>query len=214
MVARDLILAELTGARLHIAHVSTEGAVRLIREAKKRGINVTAETAPHYFTLTDEALTTFNTVYKMNPPLRSLRDVLAVKAGLADGTLDAIATDHAPHGVLEKDIEFEYAANGVIGLESSLPLTLALAREGTLTPSEAVARLSTNPAAILGIPAGSLRPGAAADLTVIDPDFAYTLDCETFHSKSRNCPFHGMPVEGRVLMTLTGGRIAFSRVAP
>ncbi len=214
MIARDIILAEFTRSRLHIAHVSTEGSVRLIREAKKRGINVSAETAPHYFTLTDEELVTFDTVYKMNPPLRTRNDVLAVKAGLADGTIDAISTDHAPHSVLEKDIEFEYAANGVIGMESALPLTLGLIREGVLTPLEAVARLSRNPARILGIQAGSLRPGAAADLTVIDPDVQYILDCETFHSKSRNCPFHGLPSQGRVLMTLVGGRIAFSRGTP
>ncbi len=212
MIARDILLSELTGVPVHIAHVSTEGAVRLIREAKKRGIPVTAETAPHYFTLTDEALMDFDTVFKVNPPLRRLRDVEAVKAGLADGTLDAIATDHAPHSVLEKDTEFEYAANGMIGLESALPLALNLVREGVLSPLELVARLSRNPARILGIPLGSLELGEPAHLTVIDPEVEYVLDAETFQSKSRNCPFHGWKVQGQALMTVVDGRIAFTRM--
>ena len=209
MVSRDLLLAGLTGGRLHIAHVSTAGSVRLIREAKSRGIRVTAETAPHYFCLTDAAVENFDPVYKMNPPLRSAEDVAAVKEGLADGTLDAIATDHAPHSSVEKDTEFELAANGVIGLESALPLILGLVREKVLTPLEAVARVSSNPASILGVPLGELRKGVPADLTVIDPDTAYVLDCGKFESRSRNCPFHGMEVQGRVLLTLVNGNTAF-----
>ncbi len=212
MIARDILLARLTGASIHIAHVSTEGAVRLIREAKKQGIPVTAEAAPHHFTLTDEALMDFNTVFKVNPPIRGTGDVEAVKAGLADGTLDAVATDHAPHSVLEKDTEFEYAANGVIGLESALPLTLGLVTQGILSPMEAVAKLSTNPARILSVPLGSLEVGKPANLTVIDPDASYILDVESFQSRSRNCPFHGWEVRGRALMTVVDGRIAFTRM--
>lgn len=210
MIARDVMLAELTGGRVHIAHVSTAGSVRLIREAKRRGISVTAETAPHYFTLTDEELMTFDTVFKVNPPLRRPEDVRAIREGLADGTLDAIATDHAPHTVLEKDIEFEYASSGMIGLESAVPLILALTREEVLTPLEAVAKVTCNPAGILKVPGGTLRPGTTADLTLIDPDASYTLDAGTFQSKSRNCPFHGREVRGKVFMTVVGGRVAFA----
>jgi dihydroorotase len=212
MVARDLLLAELTQSRLHIAHVSTRGAVELIRHARQRGVPVTAETAPQYFSLMDEALMTFDTVFKVNPPLRSAADREAIKEGLADGTIDAIATDHAPHSALEKDLEFEYAACGMIGLESALPLILSLVREGVLTPLEAIAKVTCNPARILKVPLGALQPGAPADLTILDPEEAYVLDCTTFRSKSRNCPFHGWQVEGRVLMTFAEGRLAFSRL--
>ena len=212
MIGRDLLLAEWTGGRLHIAHVSTAGSVRLIRDAKQRGVAVTAETAPHYFTLTDAELTDFDPVFKVNPPLRTARDVAAIKTGLADGTIDAIATDHAPHSVLEKDTEFEYAANGVIGLESALPLVLSLVREGLLSPLEAIAKVTSQPAAILGIPGGTLHPGVVADLTLIDPEKSYVLDCHAFQSKSRNCPFHGRTVQGEAIATLVGGRMAFSRL--
>jgi dihydroorotase len=211
MVARDLLLAELTRGRLHIAHVSTAGSVRLIREAKARGIMVTAETAPHYFTLTDDAISTFDPVFKVNPPRRGPADVEAIKLGLADGTIDAIATDHAPHSVLEKDIEFEFAANGMIGLESALPILLTLVKDGTLSPMEAIAKVSCNPARILGVPLGTLRKSDPANITLIDPDLSYVLDCNTFQSKSRNCPFHGKEVQGASLMTLVNGRLAFSR---
>jgi len=211
MVARDLTLAELTGARLHIAHVSTAGAVRMIREAKSRGIPVTAETAPHYFTLTDDRLMTFDTLYKVNPPIRGPGDVEAIKRGLADGTIDAVATDHAPHSSVEKDTEFEYAANGIIGLESALPLILELVREKTLTPSQAVAKVSCNPARILGLPLGTLLLNERACMTYLDPEFYFVLDCTTFRSKSRNCPFHGQPTRGRALMTFFDGKVAFSR---
>lgn len=212
MIARDILLAEFTGGRLHIAHVSTAGSVRLIREAKSRGIRVTAETAPHYFTLTDEALMTFDTVFKVNPPIRSADDVRAIREGLADGTLDAIATDHAPHAVTEKDVEFEFAANGMIGLESSLPLLLELVREGVLSPLDAIAKLTSNPAAILGVPLGTLQGQGKVDLTIIDPDVEYTIDASTFRSKSRNCPFHGRSARGRALMTMVEGRTMFSCV--
>ena len=210
MVARDILLAELTGSRLHLAHISTAGSVRLIREAKRRGIAVSAETAPHYFTLTEELISTFNPVYKVNPPLRRSEDIEAIKQGLADGTIDAIASDHAPHSTVEKDLEFEYAANGMIGLESSLPLILRIMREGVLTPMDAVAKVSCNPARILAIPFGALPRGTAADLTIIDPKVKYTIDASRFKSKSRNCPFDGMEAQGKAVMTLVGGRVVFS----
>ena len=211
MVARDLLLAEWTKSRLHIAHVSTAGSVRLIRDAKARGVAVTAETAPHYFTLSDESLVTFDPLFKMNPPLRRPADVAAIREGLADGTIDAIATDHAPHSSVEKDIEFEYAANGIIGLESALPLILRLVREGVLGVLDAIAKVSCNPANILGISAGTLSSGQAADIAVIDPESIYTLDCKTFQSKSRNCPFHGWEMQGRVEMTLVQGRVVYAK---
>jgi dihydroorotase len=210
MVARDILLAELTGNRLHLAHISTAGSVELIRGAKKRGIQVTAETAPHYFTLDEELICTFDPVYKVNPPLRRLEDIEAVKSGLRDGTIDVIASDHAPHSAVEKDLEFEYAANGMIGLESSLPLILRLVREGVLTPTEAIAKVSRNPAEILSIPFGALRKGMAADLTIIDPEIKYTIDVSRFKSKSRNCPFAGMEAQGKAIMTFLGGRVVFA----
>ncbi|MGC9195082.1 MAG: dihydroorotase [Syntrophobacteraceae bacterium] len=210
MAARDILLAELTGARLHLAHISSAGSVALIREAKKRGVCVTAETAPHYFTLDEELLSTFNPVYKVNPPIRTAKDIEAVKAGLSDGTIDAIASDHAPHSSVEKDIEFEYAANGMIGLESSLPLILGLVREGVLSPSQAIAKVTQNPARILSIPFGSITEGAPADLTVIDPQAEYRIDANTFESKSRNCPFDGMQVRGQAVLTLVDGKVIYT----
>jgi dihydroorotase len=212
MVARDLLLAELTRGRLHLAHVSTAGSVRMIREAKERGVAVTAETAPHYFTLTEDDVAGFNTLCKMNPPLRNAANVRAIRAGLADGTIDVVATDHAPHSILEKDTEFNLAANGIIGLESALPLILELVRGGVLTPLQAIAKISSNPAQILAVPGGTLRVGVSADITVIDPDVKYVLDCETFQSKSRNCPFHGQEMQGRVSLTVVGGKTMFSRL--
>jgi dihydroorotase len=212
MVARDLLLAELTRGRLHLAHVSTAGSVRMIRAAKERGVAVTAETAPHYFTLTEDDATGFNTLYKMNPPLRRTADVRAIREGLADGTIDVVATDHAPHSLLEKDTEFNLAANGIIGLESALPLILDLVWTGVLTPLQAVAKITGNPAAVLGVPGGTLGSDVPADITVIDPDAEYVLDCETFQSKSRNCPFHGRAMRGKVSLTLVGGEIMFSRM--
>ena len=211
MVARDLLLAEMTQSRLHLAHVSSAGSVRLIRQAKQWGFPVTAETAPQYFTLTEKELATLDSVYKVNPPLRSSVDVEAVKCGLADGTIDAIATDHAPHTALEKDTELGLAASGMIGLESALPLILGLIREGALSPLQAIAKVTCNPAAILGVPLGAMLPGMPADLTIIDPEEIYVVDCHTFRSKSRNCPFHGRSVQGRVIMTLAEGRVAFAR---
>jgi len=208
MVMRDIALAELTGARLHIAHVSCAESVAAIRAAKARGIAVTAETAPHYFTLTDEAVADYDTRAKMNPPLRGEADREAVRRGLADGTLDAIATDHAPHSVLEKEVEFDRAANGIIGLETALPLALRLVAEGVLSLPELVSRLTVDPARVLGLPCG-LGVGGVADITVIDPAMEWTVDASRFRSLGRNCPFDGWSVAGRAVMTLVDGRVVY-----
>jgi len=207
MIYRDLALAEYTGRPLHLAHVSTGEAVALIRRAKARGVKVTAETAPHYFTLTEEAVGDYDTRAKMNPPLRNAADRAAIKAALADGTLDAIATDHAPHSGLEKDLEFELAANGIIGLESSLPLSLALVREGLITPLRLVELLSTNPARILGVPGGRLAVGEPADLTLIDPQRKFIFRAVELKSRSRNSPFLDWELEGKAILTVLAGRI-------
>ena len=209
MVMRDIALCELTGARLHIAHVSTRESVRAIRDAKERGLPVTAETAPHYFSLTDEDIIGYNPNFKMNPPLRSARDREAIRQGLADGTIDAIATDHAPHSSLEKDVEFSKAANGIIGLESALPLALQLVRDNVLTLETLVQKMSKNPAQVLGITAGIVE-GGAADITIFDPDIDITIDADRFHSKSRNTPFHGWNGRGKALATIVDGNIIFN----
>ncbi len=207
MVFRDLALAGLTGARLHIAHVSTAGAVELIRRAKAAGLQVSAETAPHYFSLTDAAVGGYDTNAKVNPPLRGAADLAAIKEGLRDGALDAIASDHAPHSTLEKDLEFEAAAFGLIGLETSLGLSLKLVHEGVLSLSQLIAKMSLNPARILGLAGGTLAVGAPADLTLIDLNREWTVDVGKFASKSRNCPFHGWTLKGRAVMTVMGGKI-------
>lgn len=212
MVYREIALAELTGVPIHIAHVSTAESVALIRSAKERGVKVTAETAPHYFTLTDEAVTGYNTNAKMNPPLRSSRDREVIREALADATLDAIATDHAPHSILEKEVEFSTAANGIIGLETALPLTLALVKENIITPARLVELLSSHPAAILGVPGGSLAHGAAADITVIDPDRNFTYTEESIVSTSKNSPFIGWNFQGKAVMTLLGGRLTHNEL--
>ncbi|MEN6622411.1 MAG: dihydroorotase [Smithella sp.] len=209
MVARDILIAEFTKSHVHIAHVSTEGSVRLIREAKKRGIKVTAETAPHYFILTDEALQTYNTNLKVNPPLRSAGDVAAIKEGLADGTIDAIVTDHAPHARTDKEMEFEYAANGISGLETSLGLSLRLVSEGILTLPELITKMSLNAARILNLPKGTLEVGSDADITVIDPQLKWTVDVRAFHSKGKNSPFHGWEMQGKAILTIVGGKIKY-----
>jgi len=206
MTARDISLAELTGCRLHIAHVSTIGSVNLVRDAKKRGVKVTAETCPHYFTLTDEAVRGYNPMAKMNPPLRTADDVAAIKQGLKDGTIDVIATDHAPHGMDEKSGEFDYAPFGIVGLETALGLTLKLAHEGILSMTEAVRKLSFNPASILKLNKGSLTIGADADITIIDPKMDWTVDASLFKSKSKNTPFNGWQLKGRAVQTIVGGR--------
>ena len=209
MVGRDIAIAEYTGTAVHIAHVSTAGAVKLIREAKRRGVRVTAEATPHHFTLTDEALRDYDTNAKVNPPLRTLADLKAVREGLKDGTLDAIASDHAPHSTLEKEVEFDYAASGMIGLETSLALSLRLVEEGLLTLNELVAKMSTNPAKILKITKGTLTKGADADVTVIDPAEEWTMDVGALRSRSRNTPFKGWRLRGQVIFTIVGGDIKY-----
>ncbi|MFB3925683.1 MAG: dihydroorotase [Syntrophales bacterium] len=209
MVARDIAIAEFTGTSVHIAHVSAAGSVRLIREAKARGVKVTAETAPQYFTLTDEALRTFDTCLKMNPPVRTLQDVTAVKEALKDGTVDIIASDHAPQSSVEKDVEFEYAANGIIGLETSLSLSLKLVEEGVLSYSGLIEKMSVNPARVLRLSGGSLSPGADADITIIDAGRKWKVDANRFQSRSRNSPFHGWSLKGKPVLTVVGGKIKY-----
>jgi dihydroorotase len=209
MVLRDLALAELTGGRLHLAHVSTQGAVRAVREAKKRGLRVTAEVTPHHLALSDEdvALSGYSTDFKMNPPLRSASDVRACREGLEDGTIDAIATDHAPHQHDDKAVEFAAAADGVVGLETAVGLGLRLVEEGVLDRTTLVRRLTTGPAGILGLPAGTLAIGAPADLVVLDPAATMVVDPTRFRSRSRNTPFAGWTLPGRALLTFVEGRL-------
>ena len=209
MVARNVSLAELTGARLHLAHISTAGSVRMVREAKARGLKVTAEACPHHFTLTEELTRGYNTHAKMNPPLRTSQDVQAIKDGLRDGTIDVIATDHAPHATQEKQQEFTEAPFGIVGLETALPLTLALVEEGVLTLESAVDKLATAPAKAFSINAGTLTVGAPADVAIVDPGLEWEVDPSRFRSKSRNTPFAGWKVKGRVTTTIVSGRVVF-----
>ena len=209
--AREIMLAEFTGAHLHVAHVSTKGSIDLVRQAKKRGVNVTCEATPHHFTLTDEAVRGYNTNAKMNPPLRSAEDREAVRQGIADGTVDAIATDHAPHHIDEKNVEFSIAMNGIVGLETALPLSLQLVEDGLIDLPKAVALLTCGPAAALGIPAGQLEKGGVADVTVIDPELEWTVDAQKLVSKSKNTPFDGWKMKGAALCTIVGGKIAYRR---
>jgi dihydroorotase len=208
---RDIMLAEYSDSPIHIAHVSTRGSVRIIREAKARGVKVTCETAPHYFTLTDDAVRGYDTNAKMNPPLREADDVAAIKEGLRDGTIDCIATDHAPHHLDDKDVEFNAALNGIIGLETSLPLSMKLVEEGVVTLHQLIEKMSVNPSKILGISRGSLRVGSVADMTVIDPSAEWTVESERLASKSRNTPFSGWRMKGAATCTILGGAVAFSR---
>jgi dihydroorotase len=208
-VARDVMLAEYTGGRLHIAHVSTRGSVEIIRAAQARGVRVTAETAPHYFTLTEDAVRGYNTLAKMNPPLRTSDDLEAIREGLADGTLTVIATDHAPHHFDEKNVEFNLALNGIIGLETSLPLTLRLVEEGVLSLADAIACLTIGPARALSLPGGTLEVGRAADITIIDPEMKWILDPKAGKSRSTNTPFAGWNLKGRAVCTMVDGQITY-----
>lgn len=214
MVARNVSLAELTGARLHLAHISTAGSVRMVREAKSRGLKVTAEACPHHFTLTEELTRGYNTHAKMNPPLRTWRDVQAIKEGLRDGTIDVIATDHAPHATQEKQQEFTEAPFGIVGLETALSLTLALVEEGVLTIESAVEKLATAPAKAFSLNAGTLAVGAPADVAIVDQHMQWEVDPSRFRSKSRNTPFAGWKVKGRVTTTIVAGRVVFELEQP
>ncbi len=212
MVSRDILLAEYTRTAVHIAHVSTAGSVRLIRDAKARGVKVTAETAPHYFTLTDGFLYGYDVNAKVNPPLRGKEDIAAIREGLRDGTIDAIASDHAPHAVTDKEVEFEYAASGMIGLETSLALSLTLVADGVLSLSELADKMSTRPAFILGVPGGTLAPGAPADLTVIDLQRPWKVNRDELRSRSRNTPFLGRQFTGKAVLTMKGGVVTYSDI--
>jgi len=209
MIARDIALLERTGGRLHVAHLSTAGAVDLVRTAKRRGLAVTAEVTPHHFTLTEQACDGYNTNAKMNPPLRTALDVEAVREGLRDGTIEVIATDHAPHHGDDKEVEFDCAANGIVGLETALGLALKMADEIALPLPTLVAALSTHPARILGLDAGTLSVGVPADITVIDPQRPWSVDPAQFRSKSRNTPFGNMSLKGLAVATIVGGRVVW-----
>jgi dihydroorotase len=210
IVARDILLAELTGSHYHVAHITTAEALRLVRDAKGKGLRVTCEVCPHHFALTDEAVRTFSTNAKMSPPLRSARHLEALKVGLRDGTIDAIATDHAPHTIQEKEQEFDYAPNGIIGLETAFGLTMTMLVEGeVLTLSQAIARLTCEPARIFNLPKGTLSVGADADVTILDPTREWLVDVKRFASKSRNSPFHGWKLRGEVLATIVGGKVVW-----
>ncbi len=208
--AREIALAAAENVPIHICHVSTKTSVALIRDAKKRGVRVTAETAPHYFSLTENELLKRDADYRMNPPLRTAEDVKAIIEGLTDGTLDAIATDHAPHTPDEK-ADFEKAPNGSIGMETSLAAGITyLVKPGLLTLDRLIEKMSVNPARILGINAGTLSVGAPADIVLIDPDEEWTVDVNRLHGKSKNTPFKGLTLTGRVKRTVLGGKTVYS----
>lgn len=215
MIARDIILSERTGVPVHLCHVSTALGVDLVRQAKQRGVAVTAETCPHYFTLTEKACKGYNTLAKMNPPLRNEEDVQAIIHGLADGTLDIIATDHAPHHSDEKNVEFDQAANGIIGFETALPLAYTtLVKTGQLTMPQLVYKMSKKPAEILKLDKGELLPGKMADVIIFHPKESYTIDVGKMVSKSKNSPYHDWPVMGRVTTTIVNGKIVMKDGKP
>lgn len=211
MIDRNARLAELAGAQIHIQHITTAGGVDILRRAKQRGIRITGETAPHYWTLTDDAVVTYNTNAKMNPPLRNEEDVAAIREAIADGTIDCIATDHAPHTPTEKDVEFADAPFGIVGLETSLALVLTeLVEPGVIPIERAIELMTSAPAAILGLDAGQLRKDGPADLTIFDPKAEWTVDPARFASKSRNTPFTGRTVRGVVKATICDGKLVYT----
>ncbi|MCX5757501.1 MAG: dihydroorotase, partial [Candidatus Hydrogenedentes bacterium] len=211
-IDRNIRLAALTGAKIHIQHVTTAGGVESIRRAKANGARVTCETAPHYWMLTDEAVTTFSTDAKMNPPLREASDVAAIRAAIADGTIDCIATDHAPHTVSDKDVEFQLAPFGIVGLETALGLAVTgLVETGVVSLERAVELMTAAPARILGLPVGTLSEGGPADIAVFDPNAEWTVDPTLFASLSRNTPFAGESLRGKVMTTICDGNVVYQR---
>jgi dihydroorotase len=210
IVSRNVILSTYTGAHIHMQHISSALSVEILRQAKAKGVRVTAEATPHHIALTDASLSTYDTNFKMNPPLRTEADRKAIIGGLRDGTLDCISTDHAPHTDYEKDKEFDYAPNGILGLETALPVVLGvLLRENRFSLSKVVDLMTRKPAGILGLPAGSLAVGSAADICLFDPREAWTYDAKKGSSKSGNSPWSGMKLQGRVHTTLVDGRIVY-----
>lgn len=210
MIARDIMLTRCAGARYHVAHISTAGAVSLVRQAQKEGLRVTAEAAPHHFALTEDEVLGYNADAKMSPPLRTEEDRLAVIEGLRDGTIEVIATDHAPHHVDDKRCGLSCAAFGIVGLETMLPVSLQLVRDGVLSLSTLLAKMTVNPARLLGLKAGTLAKGAVADICIFDPAATWTLDRERLFSKSKNTPWHGRPMQGKVTHTVKRGRLVFA----
>ena len=210
MVYRDIALLEKTGGRLHVAHISSGNSVDLVRHAKAKGLPVTCEVAPHHFTLTDEAVRGYDTNTKMSPPLRSTKDIEKIKEGLKDGTIDIIATDHAPHDIIDKQVEYQNACFGIVGLETALPLTLKLVDEKILSMSDAIRKLTATPAQIFNLDAGNLSIGSEADVLIFNPDIKYSIDVSKFHSKSKNSPFDGWKVKGKVLHTLARGKVVYT----
>ncbi len=213
MVARDLELVEWTGARYHVAHMSTARSAGLVRDARRRGLPVTCEVTPHHLHLTDAACAHYDTNAKVAPPLRTSRDVDALREALADGTVDAIATDHAPHSPVEKELEFDLAAFGLVGLETALPLVLALVRDGVVPLARAISLLTDGPARCFGLDAGRLAEGGVADLVVVDPEKTWTVSAETLRSKSKNSPFLGREMRGAALYTFVGGKLVHGELA-
>lgn len=211
IIARNALLSELTGARVHCQHVTTAGGVRILREARERGVPISGEVCPHHITLTDESLQSYDTNFKMNPPLRTRRDIESLLEGIADGTLDILASDHAPHCTYEKEVEFDDAPFGIVGLETELGLFLDTLVHGKILSLPAlIARLTVNPARLLNLPAGTLAPGSTADITLINPDLEWTVDKDRFESKSKNTPFHGRKIKGRAVRTIVAGRTVWS----
>jgi dihydroorotase len=210
MVYRDIALLEKTGGRLHVAHISSGNSVDLVRHAKAKGLPVTCEVAPHHFTLTDEAVRGYDTNTKMSPPLRSNKDIEKIKEGLKDGTIDIIATDHAPHDITDKQVEYQNACFGIVGLETALPLSLKLVDEKILSMSDAIRKLTATPAQIFNLDAGNLSIGKEADVLIFNPDIKYSIDVSKFHSKSKNSPFDGWKVKGKVLHTLVRGKVVYT----
>ena len=210
MVYRDIALLEKTGGRLHVAHISSKNSVDLVRQAKSKGLPVTCEVAPHHFTLTDEAVRGYDTNTKMSPPLRAIEDVEAIKEGLRDGTIDIIATDHAPHDITDKQVEYQNACFGIVGLETALPLSLKLVDEKILSMGDVIKKLTSTPADIFNLKAGNLSLGNEADILIFNPSLEYCIDISKFHSKSKNSPFDGWKVKGKVLHTLVKGITAYS----